>query len=331
MKKALLITSFTITVFAIQANAANYQVTYDDLGRVSERVEDWKRLVYTYNEDGSTTVKQYNYNRPNPASTVSYDAKGEYVYRINYKDGGQSTEVQNIYSRDVFDTDNDGKYDEVIAYKCSTTDCSTKTVESRFIYTPDPSNPNVRNVEYQYTCSSTNGSVSCSGSRQNGSEIYINGEWKQNKTYMLTCGRTCTSWYKETEYDENGNQIYDGSKPPVIYYNQYDELGHLTSIKTKTCGSSETYDECKAHLSEPDSAFWNGATINNYINVCDSVCAKNSRRNQLEEVYNENDGSYTIFDKNGNVIGYKGKRIYTVEEATKLSKEPGNTFKLRYK
>ena len=43
------------------------------------------------------------------------------------------------------------------------------------------------------------------------------------------------------------------------------------------------------------------------------------------------DGSTTIYDKAGNVLGFKNKRIYTVEEATKLSKPRGNTFKIRYK
>ena len=43
------------------------------------------------------------------------------------------------------------------------------------------------------------------------------------------------------------------------------------------------------------------------------------------------DGSTTLYDSDGNVTGYRGKRIYTVEEASKLSKETGNTFKLRYK
>ncbi|MBR2299552.1 MAG: leucine-rich repeat domain-containing protein [Alphaproteobacteria bacterium] len=54
-------------------------------------------------------------------------------------------------------------------------------------------------------------------------------------------------------------------------------------------------------------------------------------RSSNKEIYNENDGSYTIVDKDGNVIGYKNKRIYTIEEATKVSKPTGNTFKLRYK
>ncbi|MBR2299095.1 MAG: leucine-rich repeat domain-containing protein, partial [Alphaproteobacteria bacterium] len=43
------------------------------------------------------------------------------------------------------------------------------------------------------------------------------------------------------------------------------------------------------------------------------------------------DGSTTYFDDDGNVAYYKGKRIYTIEEANAVTKPQGNTFKLRYK
>ncbi len=42
------------------------------------------------------------------------------------------------------------------------------------------------------------------------------------------------------------------------------------------------------------------------------------------------DGSILYFDENGQAI-LKGKKIYTVQEAEKLSKSTGNTFKVRYK
>jgi len=42
------------------------------------------------------------------------------------------------------------------------------------------------------------------------------------------------------------------------------------------------------------------------------------------------DGSINIY-KHGKLIGFKNKRIYTVEEASKLSKDMGNTFRIRYK
>ena len=43
------------------------------------------------------------------------------------------------------------------------------------------------------------------------------------------------------------------------------------------------------------------------------------------------DGSTTIYNADGSIKGFKGKRIYTVQEAEMLSKETGNTFKIRYK
>ncbi len=48
-------------------------------------------------------------------------------------------------------------------------------------------------------------------------------------------------------------------------------------------------------------------------------------------VYNANDKTTTIYDANGNLIGLKGKCIYTVQEAEALSRSNGNTFRIRYK
>ena len=43
------------------------------------------------------------------------------------------------------------------------------------------------------------------------------------------------------------------------------------------------------------------------------------------------DGSVSIYDANGKLIGLQGKRILTVEEATALVKNNKNTFKLKYR
>ena len=63
-----------------------------------------------------------------------------------------------------------------------------------------------------------------------------------------------------------------------------------------------------------------------------NVLAKYSKSGDLlaQYVY-EDDGSITIYDGKGNIIGFKDKRIYTVEEATKVVKPQGNTFTLRYR
>ena len=50
---------------------------------------------------------------------------------------------------------------------------------------------------------------------------------------------------------------------------------------------------------------------------------------KIQEVQNP-DGSYSVYYK-GQLISTRGKRIYTIEEAERLSKKTGHTFKLRYK
>ena len=42
------------------------------------------------------------------------------------------------------------------------------------------------------------------------------------------------------------------------------------------------------------------------------------------------DGSVALY-RDGKLVGFRGKRIYTVEEAALVSKDTGNTIKLRYK
>lgn len=43
------------------------------------------------------------------------------------------------------------------------------------------------------------------------------------------------------------------------------------------------------------------------------------------------DGSIATYDKNGKLIGLRGKRIYTIEEATALAQKNKNTFTLKYR
>ncbi len=63
-----------------------------------------------------------------------------------------------------------------------------------------------------------------------------------------------------------------------------------------------------------------------------NILAKYSKSGDLlaQYVY-ESDGSTTIYDGKGNIIGFKGKRIYTVDEATKVASPKGNTFSIKYR
>ena len=63
-------------------------------------------------------------------------------------------------------------------------------------------------------------------------------------------------------------------------------------------------------------------------------CIREAANYQMLKKHNmiqNTDGSYTIFDKNGKIIGFKGKRIYTVEEASMIASKKGNTFTLKYR
>lgn len=86
-----------------------------------------------------------------------------------------------------------------------------------------------------------------------------------------------------------------------------------------------------------EQALANGIAANGISPTCDRVLSwtldtgAGSGSGSGEASVQNADGSTTFYDADGNVIGYRGKRIYTVEEASKLSKETGNTFKLRYK
>ena len=74
-----------------------------------------------------------------------------------------------------------------------------------------------------------------------------------------------------------------------------------------------TTGDCKAVLEA-----WDTAKGTNYAS-------------RAKTILTNPDGSKAIYDLSGKFLGYKNKRIYTVEEAEKVSKKTGNTFRLRYK
>ena len=163
----------------------------------------------------------------------------------------------------------------------------------------------------------------------------ISYEEKQyDKNHNLTFVEKTT-----TEYDTNGNIIggdqwyYDGKGNPTYfgdansdYYYEYtyDENGNATGgQKTDDDGNIlETYrfDEMGYRLI--------CATDDEN---CSQPSAKYGAFGELIESYQyDSNGKKTTYDKYGRKINI-GKRIYTVEEAEKVSKKTGNTFRLRYK
>lgn len=49
-----------------------------------------------------------------------------------------------------------------------------------------------------------------------------------------------------------------------------------------------------------------------------------------QEIHNS-DGSITLKDADGNIIGFKNKKIYTINEATSVAKPVGNTIRIKYR
>ena len=106
-------------------------------------------------------------------------------------------------------------------------------------------------------------------------------------------------------YDSNGNvdEIYDN------YQNFSDSVKKDVSERLSQKDENEnivTYDE-------------NGRIVAQYSNT-----------SGLTKYAYNSDGSISIYDKNGKLIGLKGKRILTVDEASSLVSGK-NTFTLRYR
>ena len=108
----------------------------------------------------------------------------------------------------------------------------------------------------------------------------------------------------------------------------YEYLNNIISDVEANGGWTFTYlptieckgdpDNCKANLYWPEE-------LNDYFNPLASIKVK-------EATYAEpnGDGSSTIKTWSGNIIGYKGKRIYTIEEANAVAGEK-NRISIRYR
>ena len=89
------------------------------------------------------------------------------------------------------------------------------------------------------------------------------------------------------------------------FYDVYDMAGNLTGYSNLS--GREIYDQ-------------NGTLLERY----------DENGNMLDGMQSQTDGSFRIL-KDGKVVGFKNKRIYTVDEATIVTKNNKNTFKLKYR
>lgn len=127
-------------------------------------------------------------------------------------------------------------------------------------------------------------------------------------------GKTCSTLLSE-----------NSSKGSAVLFTKGDDGVYVRAIKDYWGNLLETY-----YYSSADKMMTGGVEEGcETQETCAAVVRLAAAANTTTEVQNA-DGSTSIYE-NGQLVSTRGKRIYTVEEASRLSKETGNTFKLRYK
>ncbi|MBR2300127.1 MAG: hypothetical protein IJ870_06115 [Alphaproteobacteria bacterium] len=273
-------------IFAFETQARTVQRKYDEQDRLIEEDQGMRKYTYTYDEHGNKTEVQ--------------NMRGREIVSHFDKEGNIISDTKRWEYKDI---DNDGNLDEAIAYEIVPGETPPREeVVNKYVYTYDANNPDVREVNVFWHGLSNQWNFKTE-------DVYIDGTWVTKKE--VSSSRT-------TEYDKHGNKTFEdgtlaGNVVYTVYYNEYDNYGHLVSIKKKKCFNGETEEECKSYLN--DTSYWSDISGDTYSNTY---------------YVKDFDGSMSIY-KDNNVIGYKNKRIYTIDEASRLSKPTGNIFKLRYK
>ncbi len=142
-----------------------------------------------------------------------------------------------------------------------------------------------------------------------------NGQPTEEKRYEWNNNASIDHLTSETKY-ENGDEI------ETIY--NYGEGAEGVLVSTQTYKNGHLIGDASYVISEycPEEGdcfdMWTLVSTNNY-----------AQDTNIKE-YNPADGSYTIKDENGNIIGFEGKRIYTIDEANQVAGKT-NTFSIRYR
>ena len=114
-----------------------------------------------------------------------------------------------------------------------------------------------------------------------------------------------------------GSSAFDGSQATDLVCSAENLQRYLGAagafVNSGDINLSCTTGDCQAVLEA-----WDTAKGTNYAS-------------RAKTILTNPDGSKAIYDLSGKFLGYKNKRIYTIEEAEKVSKKTGNTFRLRYK
>lgn len=365
MKNSLLITGLMVGVAfsgsawasacqTCEASYSYFQVKScecDDAGHVVEMVEgyphgnEWFMInKTTYDAAGHATStiqydseNDYNNNTPMFKSTYTYDTAGNRISSTDYS--GAAAIANNTPSSQTRYT-----YDAYGNRISSTNYSGADNIASD---NPTPSS------QYHFTYDA-NGNQTSYIYYKNADDIASNTPWQLNRyTYDENGNQTSWTQYEGADniasgvpisqyrytYDENGNRIIEteyysperiaNNTPTYQRLMTYDENGNRTSGTLldcfhKTCESIPVPD-----LSSPIVCAYGyiSGCVGDTVQLADGTSAMM----QNGQIFNQfSDGSTTLYNADGTIKGYKGKRIYTIEEATKVSGER-NTFRIRYK
>ena len=353
-------TWFLIFLFLIfltptfNVNASEYY--YDSEGRVIKIISGSSTTEYTYDSQGNTTSEINSYNNAiNGKTEYVYDSNGNKISQTYYApyNGSLTPVYKSEYTYDDHNNPTSQSFYEGVSAIAQNTPSTTTTS-----YTYD-SNGNMISKQggsgywnnYEYTYDSNGNQTSAIGYHD--SEQSVKHEWTYDENGRQTSSITyyydnyiqSEGWVeKQTfEYDQNGNLI---NRKDYISYNgvpsdtpsgqttyAYDQNGNKILEDNGFSKYEWGYDE---HGNQIWADFYNSPTAVN----------SGTPSSHTEYSYDyDKYGNITAVYRNGVLQGSKhydsaylnkqwlGKRklIYTVEEATKLSKPTGNTFKLRYK
>jgi len=124
----------------------------------------------------------------------------------------------------------------------------------------------------------------------------------------------------------------------TIYYDEYDDVFYVGdgtfrwSEETQTFTGQQCVTEYYGDSDDPEEReVCSDVSYGTLMDMLKGKTIEDEQAKDGKKIYNEKDGSYTIYDNDNNIIGYKNKRIYTVEEATEVVKPTGNTFRIRYR
>jgi len=172
-------------------------------------------------------------------------------------------------------------------------------------------------------------------------QIRLPASGLENITCPSNYGGVCPISMKIYNSDgslKSSNTIYYNEDDDVFFIRKYETYKVFTdeifrwSEETQTFNGRQCVTEFFGDPDDPEEReVCSDVSYSTPMNMLKGKTVEDEQAENRREVYNEKDGSYTIYDKDNNIIGYKGKRIYTIQEANQVSAPTGNRVSLKYK